>query len=208
MQRVSLCLRALQLLCAIVVFGLSVDISKEMCGYNDCSSANSKTTGFTAWAGGFGIIASVMGFWAFFWDRIKPTITTILDSTAALFFLAGGVVSIFSAFLASCFASPFIFRKGEKPNDIGLSLKAGFTKPSFSHLADRRNAYAIAGQLRGFKCSNINKFGFSDDFKAILKRLCTQNTADAVFCFFSFIVCLGLVAYGVIKRKEYRSSIA
>lgn len=80
-----------------------MDISKEMCSYNYCNTANSKTTGFTAWAGGFGIIVSIIGIVSFFWDRIRPKVMSILDAIAALLFLAGGIVSLFSSFLFSCF---------------------------------------------------------------------------------------------------------
>lgn len=68
----------------------------------------------------------------------------------------------------------------------------------------------MAGQLKGFNCANLDKWdwsGFEEGHKA-LKRLCTQNTADSVFCFLSFLICAALVAYGFVKRKENRSSIA
>lgn len=70
-----------------------MDISKEICGHGHCDYAKGRTTGFIAWAGGFGIIASIIGLLALFWYSIKPTVTLILDGFAALFFLAGGIVS-------------------------------------------------------------------------------------------------------------------
>ncbi|QDS71919.1 hypothetical protein FKW77_000523 [Venturia effusa] len=143
-----------ELLFAIVVFGLSVDISKEICQYGPCDQANGSTTGYTAWAGGFGIIASIIGLVSLFWDSIKPMITLVMDGFAALFFLAGGI--------------------------------------------------AMAGQLRGFNCANLDRWVWAGgDYRLnALKRLCTQNTADSVFCFLSFLVCAALVAYGFIKRKD------
>jgi hypothetical protein len=64
-----------------------------LCFYGQCDSANTKTTGYTSFAGGFGIIVSIVGLLALFWDRIRSAITLILDAFAALFFLAGGLVS-------------------------------------------------------------------------------------------------------------------
>lgn len=84
-----------QLLFAILVFGLSVDISKELCDVGACGTANSRTTGLTAWVGGIGIIVDVVGLLTLFWERIRPTVTLILDGLAASLFLAGGLMSRF-----------------------------------------------------------------------------------------------------------------
>jgi len=52
------------------------------------------TAGFTAFAGGLGIVAALVGLLALFWDSLNWIVTLVLDGLAALCFLAGGIVGI------------------------------------------------------------------------------------------------------------------
>jgi len=86
MQIIPLALRLVQLLFAIVVFGLSVDLARGQ----HIGTAPS-TTGYSAFTGGFGIIAAIVGILALFIDKLDGMITWALDALAAVCFLAGGI---------------------------------------------------------------------------------------------------------------------
>lgn len=82
-----------QLLCSIVVLGLSVTAAKQQ-----VFSSVPTETSFSSFAGGFGIIVSAIGLASIWLHKIPPTVVMGIDALASVFFLAGGIVS--TSFLA------------------------------------------------------------------------------------------------------------
>jgi uncharacterized membrane protein HdeD (DUF308 family) len=73
------------------VFGLSVDISKELSSHGITGKMDT-TAEYTAFTGGLGIIAAIVGLIALFYDALNGIVVLVLDGVAALCFLAGGIV--------------------------------------------------------------------------------------------------------------------
>lgn len=76
-----------QFLFAIVVLGVSVTLAKHQV-YNSVPAA----TGYSAFTGGLGILAALVGFVALFASSLDGIVTWVLDGLASLAFLAGGLV--------------------------------------------------------------------------------------------------------------------
>ncbi|KAL1986715.1 hypothetical protein VTN96DRAFT_5920 [Rasamsonia emersonii] len=86
MQLVTGVLRVFQFLFAIVVLGVSVTLAKHQV-YNSVPAA----TGYSAFTGGLGILAALVGFVALFASSLDGIVTWVLDGLASLAFLAGGL---------------------------------------------------------------------------------------------------------------------
>jgi len=86
MQIITAVLRAVQFIFAVVVLGLSVDLAKGQVVGNTPA-----TTGYSAFTGGLGIIAAVVGILALFIDALDGIITWAIDALASVCFLAGGI---------------------------------------------------------------------------------------------------------------------
>ena len=98
--------RALQLLSAAVVLGLSASLypkvqrAKDFCdairNLPDCDFQGlGPTTGFAAFVGAFGLLDALAGaaVGVFLAERVKWWMLAIVDGLAGLFYLAGGIVS-------------------------------------------------------------------------------------------------------------------
>ncbi|PLB48535.1 hypothetical protein P170DRAFT_465849 [Aspergillus steynii IBT 23096] len=86
MQIITAVVRAFQLLFAIIVLGLSVALAKGQ----SVGSAPA-ITGYAAFTGGLGIVASLVGVAAFFISSLDGLISWAVDGLASLVFLAGGI---------------------------------------------------------------------------------------------------------------------
>ncbi|KAI9923913.1 hypothetical protein ASPWEDRAFT_109092 [Aspergillus wentii DTO 134E9] len=86
MQLVTSILRAFQLLFAIIVLGLSVNLAK-----GQVRGSAPAETGYAAFTGGFGIVAAFVGIVALFVDSLSGIISGALDAVASIAFLAGGI---------------------------------------------------------------------------------------------------------------------
>jgi len=84
----SFILRLVQLLFAILVLSFSVNAIKWQY-YNSVPAA----TGFAAFAGAFGLLASLIGITAIWATPIAGLFMALIDVLAIVFFLAGGIVS-------------------------------------------------------------------------------------------------------------------
>lgn len=84
----SFILRVVQLLFAILVLSFSVNAIKWQY-YNSVPA----TTGFAAFAGAFGLLASLIGITAIWATPIAGLFMALIDVLAIVFFLAGGIVS-------------------------------------------------------------------------------------------------------------------
>ncbi len=72
-----------------MVLGLSVTLVKQQVYGNTPAQ-----TGFSAFAGGFGFLASIVGLACLWAPKIPASAALVTDTLAAVFYLAGGVVSI------------------------------------------------------------------------------------------------------------------
>ncbi|KAI9039775.1 MARVEL domain-containing protein [Aspergillus affinis] len=86
MQIITVVVRVFQLLFAIIVLGLSVTLAKGQ----SIGSAPA-ITGYAAFTGGLGIVASLVGGAAFFVSSLDGIISWAIDGLASLAFLAGGI---------------------------------------------------------------------------------------------------------------------
>lgn len=93
-------LRNPQLIAAAVVLGLSVTLAKHQ-----VVEGPPAETSFASFTGGFGVFAAAVGIAAIFLEAIPSLVPLALDGLSALFFLAGGIVS-----LALSIDIPVIFR--------------------------------------------------------------------------------------------------
>jgi len=84
-------LRFFQLIFCAVVLGLSISLAKGQGPKSEGFSAVPATTGYSAFAGAFGLIAGIVGVAALFVDSLNGIITWALDAVAAVFLLAGGI---------------------------------------------------------------------------------------------------------------------
>lgn len=82
--------RVFQLLCAAVVLGLSITLIKSQV-YGSVAANN-----YAAFTGGFGLLVGLLGIAAVFIEPLAGLIMVAADALAALFLLAGGIVSPFS----------------------------------------------------------------------------------------------------------------
>jgi len=76
-----------QLLLGAVVLGLSVTLAKHQL-YGSVPSE----TGFSSFAGAFGIIASALGLAAIYLESFPLVVSLVADGLSAAFYVAGGVV--------------------------------------------------------------------------------------------------------------------
>ena len=100
--------RTLQVLCAAVVLGLSIDLYtkvdkvqdacnalKERHGFN-CGAFNGilASLGFCAFIGAWGLLDAVLGTAAAFITSLPWIVMPVVDGLASVFYLAGGIVSL------------------------------------------------------------------------------------------------------------------
>ena len=102
-----LAVRTFQILCAAVVLGLSINVDKfwntidaECKATKGCSTKDSgidiihTVFRYGAFVGAFGLIDAFLGLAAAFVSSLMWLIPLVIDGLAAVFFLAGGCVSI------------------------------------------------------------------------------------------------------------------
>ena len=82
-------LRIIHIILAALVLGLSINAVNWQY-YGDAPATN----GFAAFAGGFGALAGLIGFAAIWITPLGGYVTLVFDLLASIFFLAGGIVSL------------------------------------------------------------------------------------------------------------------
>lgn len=87
MPVLNLTLMVLQVLCGIVVLGLSVTLAKEQ----TVGSVPSQV-GFSCFTGALGIIVALLGVVTLFFDSIPHIASVVADAASSAVYLAGGVV--------------------------------------------------------------------------------------------------------------------
>lgn len=75
-------------MCAAVVLGLSISVAKHQ-----AHGSVPSETAFSSFAGGFGILISLVGLASLWIDKIPKIFVMAADGLASVFFLAGGIVS-------------------------------------------------------------------------------------------------------------------
>ena len=84
----SLITRALQLIFAAIVLGLSIRAAKWQ-----MFDSVPATTAYAAFAGGFALLVSLIGFASIWISAIPALIMSMADGLASVLLLAGGIVS-------------------------------------------------------------------------------------------------------------------
>jgi len=100
---ITLALRALQIIFAVIVLGLSVSLAKGQ----DRGKAPSQTD-FAAFCGGCGLVFAAIGVVACFIEVLQGIIMTVLDGIATLFTLAGGIALAVALKVHSCSNDKFL----------------------------------------------------------------------------------------------------
>lgn len=91
---------------AAIVLGVSVTLAKQWDAYDkDCQLTNKPkvcrdeggrwpaSTDYSAFVGGFGLVDAFVGLVAVFITALPAVAVLVVDALAAIFYLAGGVVS-------------------------------------------------------------------------------------------------------------------
>lgn len=112
-----------QLIFAIVVLGVSAHLASEIYKAQDrCDDYRSdsycdyvlgrlpESSAYAAFTGAFGTLAAIVGFVAAFVSAIPWVVAMVFDSLAAIFFLAGGIVSNLRRVIMSYIVSNSISR--------------------------------------------------------------------------------------------------
>jgi len=82
---VTAVLRAVQIICAAVILGLSATVIKgQVLGSNP-------TINYAAVTGGFSMLGAIFGFTALFVESLPGLVTLAIDALASLLLLAGGI---------------------------------------------------------------------------------------------------------------------
>jgi len=166
-------LRFFQILFSVVVLGLSITLAK---GQNLGSVP--ATTGYAAFAGGFGILAGLIGIAALFVDMLNGIISWAVDALAALILLAGGIS--FSIGLKGTNCSRYETFYSNRLLTCGSTGKAGTD-----------NFYAF--------CDAKDK----KELQIAITGRCKEATADDAFLYMGFVVTLAvLVASFMFGRRK------
>jgi hypothetical protein len=92
---ITLAVRILQLLFAIIVLALSVVLIKDFGPVLEGAKAQKVPSliDYGAFCGGAALVIAVVGVVAAFFEKLQGLIMMVLDGLAAFFLLAGGIVS-------------------------------------------------------------------------------------------------------------------
>jgi hypothetical protein len=125
------------------------------------------TTGYAAFAGGFGILAGLIGVAALFFDVLNGIITWAVDALAALILLAGGIAYTIGLKGASC----------NKNGNFGFNklLNCGYT-------GNEKGGYR-------FYCGQKD----DNDLVNIIIGRCKEATADDAFLYMAFVVTVAVL---------------
>ncbi|KAF2461408.1 marvel domain-containing protein [Lineolata rhizophorae] len=167
MMIVNLALRFFQLLFAAVVLGLSVSLIKKQ-EFGDAPA----TMGYSAFTGGFGLLAALVGTAAIFMEAISGIIILGVDGLTSLIFLAGGIAyTVGLRDTGSC---------GDTEGLLSNDLTTGGCVESNS------------GDLRACGIDSI------DDAKG----RCKMGQADSAFMFLGCIISIAIVIMVFISSKR------
>ncbi|ETS85651.1 hypothetical protein PFICI_03676 [Pestalotiopsis fici W106-1] len=174
---VTIGVRVFALLFGAVVLGLSVTLAKQQHEGKPPSE-----TSFGSFTGAFGIIASGIGLFALWFDKISPLVTMIIDALASIFYLAGGISLVLALkSVKSCTGKDAVSEVTRFTNKI---LNGGCTTKN--------------GQLWCYVGSDADNDGIHPD----LIGRCQRAQADYVFEFLGFIVGLALITLGFLAWRR------
>ncbi|KAH8646265.1 marvel domain-containing protein [Xylariales sp. PMI_506] len=173
---VPLAVRVISLLAAAVVLGLSVTLAKQQ-----VLGKVPSETGFSSFAGAFGIIVAVIGIAALFVERLPGMLTMITDGLASVFFLAGGIALAIAMKNTPC-----------SSNDTAAAV-ARFENKILNGGCDDIGCYAGG---------SFGSDALDSSTQNSLKGRCTRAEIDFAFEFIAMIFTLGALVSTFLIRKS------
>ncbi|KAI5926506.1 hypothetical protein F4810DRAFT_654692 [Camillea tinctor] len=172
----ALALRGFLLAFGAVVLGLSVSLAKHQA----IGSPPSETS-FSSFCGAFGIIVTVIGILAFFFDKIPYTIVLGADALASVFYLAAAIaLTVALRPVSSCTSSDLIQRAYRYNNKL---LNGGCL---------HRN---------GLVCPNAGSGG-GNSYDSYTSGRCQMTQADYVFEYLGFLFGAAMVIVGFLAYRR------
>lgn len=166
MQIVAAILRFVQLIFAAIVLGLSVSLAKGQAPSEFKAPGVPATTGYSSFAGGFGMLIALIGFISIFVEFLQGIVMLVLDTLGSLIFLAGGI-----------------------------AVAVGLRGVSCGNSVDTYNNNLLNGGLSSISKLKVDGFKLAWKDVDQRKSRCQMDEADSAFMFMSFIICAGLVAH-------------
>ncbi|KAF3762463.1 hypothetical protein M406DRAFT_357468 [Cryphonectria parasitica EP155] len=180
---ISIGFRALQMLFAIVVVGLSATFMKDQ----HVGSAP-VTTRYSVFVGAFGMIVGAFGAVALWVDRIPSIAPMVTDGLAALFFLAGGIAWAVGMKGQSCSLSSL-----QKLYDNSLLNQGCDSQKSSS---DNGPYCYVAGNQKEDPWPLVNLW------PSPMKGICQKAFANESFQFLGFATFVVLAGLGFLMMKR------
>ncbi|KAK3940152.1 marvel domain-containing protein [Diplogelasinospora grovesii] len=172
---ISLGLRALQFIFAVVVLGLAVTLIKAQV-LGDAPT----TTKYSSFTGAFGIIVCAAGVAGMFVSAIPDLVTMALDGVLALLFLAGGIAWA-------------VGLKG-----IGCKDQTAYMQMRENGLLNEGSATVDGVAVIGADYNSNNDYDVFDKLSAN----CQKGMADEIMQFISFAFALGLLGLGFVRWRK------
>ncbi|KAK8140190.1 hypothetical protein PG984_000256 [Apiospora sp. TS-2023a] len=181
---VAIGLRVAMLVCSAVVLGLSAALNKEQ-----VKGPVPPETGFSSFAGGFTLIACLVGVAGLWVTAIPGLITMVLDGISAVIYLVAGIV-LTSALksISSCTATSqdaTTQRVNNRVTNFGCDVK---------NLESNRS------------CQDLYPEGGVD----VTISRCQRAVTDYSFEYIGFMLCVGMVFLGYVlaRRGGSRPTVA
>ncbi|KAJ5101392.1 hypothetical protein NUU61_003614 [Penicillium alfredii] len=171
MQLFTGILRVVQLLFAVIVLGLSITLAK---GQHD--GVLPPATGYAAFTGALGIVASLIGFAALFIDSLDGVITWLIDGVTSLALLAGGITY--------------------------AVLLRGTSCSNWQTLQD--NVLLSGGCAAAFDDSFKACYYAGYHLYSELEGRCKSATADAAFMILGFLICVAVLIVSFVSGRYRR----
>ncbi|KAK8083802.1 hypothetical protein PG996_002583, partial [Apiospora saccharicola] len=183
---VAIGLRVAMLVCSVVVLGLSAALGKEQ-----VNGPVPPETGFSSFAGGFALIACLVGVAGLWVTAIPGLITMVLDGISAVIYLVAGIV-LTSALksISSCTSDD-----GDAPDQRSENRVTNFGC-TVNDLMGSQKCIEWASQFQGKPNPTVSR--------------CQRAVTDYSFEYIGFMLCVGMVFLGYVlaRRGGSRPTVA
>ncbi|KAK3391130.1 marvel domain-containing protein [Podospora didyma] len=178
LSAITLGVRALQFIFAIVVLGLSITLIKAQ-QIGDAPT----TTKYSSFTGGFGILVCAAGVLGLFISKIPDIAFLALDGILGILFLAGGIAWAIGLKGINC----------KSIDDLGKMLDSPLINQGCTDLPDGR--YCPIGNT-GSTQERIDR----------LQASCQKGFTNEIFQFLCVAISLGVIGLGYVRMRKGGSS--